>query len=92
MQRSYAGGGTCCFTDRVPAVDPTTVDNVVPAGAVSSANPCGMPSGGSGCAPATVYFPNQVYRAGFCPCEALSRGTLFPELVSDYPTCVNREV
>ncbi len=92
MQRSYAGGGTCCFTDRVPAVDPTTVDNVVPAGAVSSANPCGMPSGGSGCAPATVYFPTQVYRAGFCPCEALARGTLFPELVSEYPTCRNREV
>ncbi|MBQ1820565.1 MAG: spore coat associated protein CotJA [Clostridia bacterium] len=45
-----------------------------------------MPGSGS-CSLATVYFPNQVYRAGFCPCEALSRGTLFPELVSDYPTC-----
>ncbi|MBQ1632968.1 MAG: spore coat associated protein CotJA [Clostridia bacterium] len=50
-----------------------------------------MPGNG-GCALATVYFPNQVYRAGFCPCEALSRGTLFPELVSEYPTCRNREV
>ncbi len=90
MQQPYASGG-CCFTNRVPAVDPTTVDNVVPAGTVSAANPCGM-AGDAGCAPATVYFPTQVYRAGFCPCEALSRGTLFPELVSEYPTCSNREV
>ncbi|MBQ4423563.1 MAG: spore coat associated protein CotJA [Clostridia bacterium] len=49
-----------------------------------------MPDG-EGCALATVYFPNQVYRAGFCPCEALARGTLFPELVSEYPTCAARE-
>ena len=91
MQRSYASGGTCCFENRVPAVDPTTVDNVVPAGTVSSVNPCGMPGGGS-CAPATVYFPTQVYRAGFCPCEALARGTLFPELVSDYPISGRGEV
>jgi len=26
----------------------------------------------------------QEYRAGFCPAEALKRGTLFPELVSEY--------
>ena len=26
----------------------------------------------------------QEYRAGFCPNEALRRGTLFPELASDY--------
>ena len=90
MQQSYATGGTCCFTDRSPAVDPTAVDNVVPAGAVSSANPCGMPGSGS-CTLATVYFPNQMYRAGFCPSTALSRGTLFPELVSEYPTSRNRE-
>ena len=55
MQQSYANGG-CCFTDRIPAVDPTTVDNVVPAGAVASMNGCGVPNGG--CALATVYFPN----------------------------------
>lgn len=90
MQQSYANGG-CCFTDRIPAVDPTTVDNVVPAGAVSATDLCGMP-GNRGCALATVYFPNQTYRAGYCPCEALARGTLFPELVSEYPTCRAREV
>ena len=48
-------------------------------------------TGDDGCAPATVYFPSQVYRAGYCPCEALSRGTLFPELASDYPTCPRGE-
>lgn len=90
MQQSYANGG-CCFTDRIPAVDPTAVENVVPAGTVSAGNSCGIPGSG-GCALATVYFPNQAYRAGFCPCEALSRGTFFPELVSAYPTCRNREV
>ena len=90
MQQSYATGGTCCFTDRSPAVDPTAVENTVPAGTVGSRNPCGMPGTG-GCALATVYFPTQVYRAGFCPCEALARGTLFPELVSDYPTCARGE-
>ena len=90
MQQSYANGG-CCFTDRIPAVDPTAVDNVVPAGSVSSGSACGMPGNG-GCALATVYFPTQVYRAGFCPCEALARGTLFPELVSDYPTCRKGEL
>ena len=91
MRQSYANGGSCCFTAQTPAVDPTTVENVVPAGTVGTADPCGMTNGG-GCALATVYFPNQVYRAGFRPCEALARGTLFPELVSDYPTCRNAEV
>ncbi len=89
MQQSYANGG-CCFTDRIPAVDPVAVDNVVPAGTVSAGNSCGT-AGIGGCALATVYFPNQLYRAGYCPCEALSRGTLFPELVSEYPTSRNRE-
>ncbi len=87
MQQSYANGGACCFADRIPAVDPTAVENVVPAGSVASER-CGM---NGGCALATVYFPNQAYRAGFCPCEALAHGTLFPELVSEYPTCRNRE-
>ena len=90
MAQPNANGGACCFTNRAPAVDPTTVDRVVPAGTVCSQNPCGI-TGSDGCALATVYFPSQVYRAGYCPCEALSRGTLFPELVSDYPTCTRGE-
>lgn len=90
MAQPYASGG-CCFTDRAPAVDPTAFDRVVAAGTVRSENPCGLVNN-AGCALATVYFPSQAYRAGFCPCEALSRGTLFPELVSDYPTCTRGEV
>ncbi|MBS7388294.1 MAG: spore coat associated protein CotJA [Eubacteriales bacterium] len=30
---------------------------------------------------ATAYFPDQAYLQGYCPCEALNNGTLFPELV-----------
>ncbi len=30
---------------------------------------------------ATVFFPDQAYLQGFCPCEALNNGSLFPELV-----------
>ena len=91
MVQPYANGGACCFTPDTPAVDPTAVENVVMAGSVGAQNPCAMPGAG-GCALATVYFPTQVYRAGFCPCEALARGTLFPELVSDYPTCRKGEL
>lgn len=31
---------------------------------------------------AQIQFPIQQYQVGFCPCEALETGTLFPELVS----------
>lgn len=73
--------GSCCFPNRDSAVDPLLTENVVPAGAVSGCSedkeePC--------CTLATVYFPMQTYRAGFCPAEALRAGTLFPELVSVY--------
>ncbi|MBS1393239.1 MAG: spore coat associated protein CotJA [Christensenellaceae bacterium] len=30
---------------------------------------------------ATAYLPDQAYLQGFCPCEALNNGALFPELV-----------
>ena len=33
---------------------------------------------------AVINFPFQTYRTGFCPAEALCKGTLFPELVSPY--------
>ena len=48
---------------------------------------------GSACVPdvaesdtvyAAIEFPIQTYRTGFCPTEALCKGTLFPELVSPY--------
>ncbi len=82
MQQNYASGDACCFTGRPNAVDPMQVENVVPAGDVCSMN---RPDEGGGCGLASIYFPSQVYRAGFRPEEALSRGTLFPELVSVYP-------
>jgi hypothetical protein len=33
---------------------------------------------------AQVNFPIQSYVSGFCPCEALTQGTMFPELVRLY--------
>lgn len=33
---------------------------------------------------ATAFVNVQTYRTGFCPSEALMKGTLFPELVSPY--------
>lgn len=83
MQQNFASGDACCFTGRPAAIDPVTVDRVVPAGAVKTDGGCVQDGG---CALATIYFPSQVYRAGFCPAEALTFGTLFPELVSEYPT------
>ena len=80
MQQNYQNGDSCCFTSRNPGVDPTVESNVVMAGEVSSDGACGFAPVG-GCALATVYFPNQSYRAGYCPAEALQKGTLFPELV-----------
>ncbi len=80
MQQNFASGGACCFTGRPGAIDPMRAENVVAAGEV-----CGAARPQGGCALATIYFPTQVYRAGFRPAEALGHGTLFPELVSCYP-------
>ena len=52
---------------------------MVAAGAADT-QPCGGWSGET-VTLATIYFPNQDYTNGFCPCEALCSGTLFPELV-----------
>lgn len=82
MQNTYAAGSACCFEDRGGGADPTAADNTVLAGAVSTAG-CGTETA-TGCKLATAYFPFQVYKAGYCPAEALRLGTLFPELVSDY--------
>jgi hypothetical protein len=80
MQQNFASGEACCFTGRPSPIDPTNVDNVVAAG-----NVCGVsrPEGG-GCGLAAIYFPSQVYRAGFRLEDALTNGTIFPELVDRY--------
>lgn len=78
-----AVGDACCFSGMAVTVDPLMADNVVAAGDVGGGS-CGDEQSTLGCALAMAYFPTQTYRAGYCPAEALSRGTLFPELVSEY--------
>ncbi len=85
-QQNGNGGGTCCFNSK-PAVDPLAMERVVTAGEVCRDGACGETPAEGGCALYTIYFPFQAYRAGFCPDEALKNGTLFPELISPYPTC-----
>ncbi len=82
-QHQYATQNACCFTQRAQGIDPLGVDNTVAAGEVCTDNPCPLTES-STCKMATIYFPSQSYRAGFCPNEALKKGTLFPELVSVY--------
>ena len=50
------------------------------AAGTANTQPCGGWAGDT-VTLATIYFPDQDYTKGFCPCEALSNGTLFPELV-----------
>ncbi len=84
MQQNGTRGSACCFTSQ-PAIDPTSVDNVVTAGSVCSADGC-VPEAAPTCKLAIAYFPMQAYRAGYCPAKALQCGTLFPDLVSPYAT------
>ena len=94
MQTNYQSGDACCFIGREPGLDPTQESNVVLAGEVCTSERCGEEavSSGDGCRLAQTYFPDQSYRAGFCPREAMEKGTLFPELVSAYsPTNCGQE-
>lgn len=76
---------TACACQTVCEVDS---EPVATARTVTAGDVCG-----SDCAPdvvafdteyAMINFPIQTYRSGFCPAEALCKGTLFPELVSPY--------
>ena len=82
MAHNTSAAGGCCFESPCPAVNPLEAENIVLAGGVMDSS-CAI-SGTGGCALATAYFPFQEYRAGFCPAEALEKGTLFPELISEY--------
>lgn len=53
---------------------------VVPAGEAAN-QPCDSFGAAAQPALAQIQFPIQQYASGFCPCEALQSGTLFPELV-----------
>ena len=60
-----------------------TAGNTVAAGTVCTSEVCG-PNMLLNCSSeplAQINFPIQQYAAGFCPGEALERGTMFPELV-----------
>ena len=52
----------------------------VPAGEAAT-QPCDSFGESSQQRLAQIQFPIQSYESGFCPCEALESGTLFPELV-----------
>lgn len=82
MANNNSAAGMCCFESPCPAVNPLEAENIVIAGGVMDMRSAAADT--NGCALATAYFPFQEYRAGFCPAEALKKGTLFPELVSDF--------
>ena len=74
-----------CGCNAGAATNPVTAANTVPAGEACSGLCAGfdIPSV-EGMSLAKIYFPSQIYRAGFCPDEALRCGTLFPEFVGLY--------
>lgn len=76
------GGHYCCVESPGVGINPIGMENTFPAGEACSGICEGFGAEvGTECLLATAYIPAQVYRAGFCPNEALSQGTLFPELV-----------
>ncbi len=54
---------------------------VIAAGTVCTSEICGAFNMQIGSDLAKISFPIQEYNEGFCPCEALEQGTMFPELV-----------
>jgi len=76
---------TCCDDMSMPGINSPGVvcvnaDVVVPAGEART-QPCDE-FGTVQPMLARIQFPIQQYQSGFCPCEALETGTLFPELMS----------
>lgn len=72
-----------CPCGQVEIDDPQDMMNVVAAGDAceSECDNLDMPFDSN---LATACVPFQTYRMGFCPAEALAKGTLFPELISPY--------
>lgn len=83
MQNAFVPGEGCSCSGG-ENVNPLAADHIVVAGDVCGERSCSPELEMCGCQLATIYFPNQQYRAGFCPNEAMAKGTLFPELVSNY--------
>ena len=80
-QNTYPSTNGCCFEPCGFQLNPLEVKNTVAAGSVCMDLAEHMDGG---CMLAMAYMPMQHYRAGYCPDEALSMGTLLPELVRPY--------
>lgn len=78
--------GSCCFKPCGCQLNPLDVKNTLVAGsACETCKSCGeLCTQEQGCLLATAYIADQMYKAGYCPSEALCQGTLFPELVRPY--------
>ncbi len=76
------GSGDSQFVDSFcESINSTEVNNTVLAGDVRGGSCDGSNDGDCQGPLAKIYFKSQEYVAGFCPDEALERGTMFPELV-----------
>ena len=82
---------TCAAATCQRCQQPAAAENDCPADSmryVPAGDACGNDCGGfetpSVMPLSTVFINVQAYRTGFCPGEALMKGTLFPELVSPY--------
>ncbi len=80
----------CTFRQCGYQMNPREVKNTVSAGnAQDACMVCGEQcleecQGDEACLLATANVADQEYLAGFCPCETLKNGTMFPELIRPY--------
>ena len=75
--------GAPCATTMNATVELCDGDQLVSAGDVCGSDCAGFADAPDGAVQAIQVYA-QVYRAGYCPAEALRMGTLFPELASPY--------
>ncbi|MCE5235178.1 MAG: spore coat associated protein CotJA [Clostridiaceae bacterium] len=86
-KNSYARakcGCACTGMCSTPAMSPADMENTVAAGMACEAPCTDICLEAGACAQnllAQLVFPIQVYTYGFCPSDALAKGTFFPELV-----------
>ncbi len=82
MKQTMCGAPQCaCPTEAAP--EACEREQIVSAGEVCEADCAGFDASAD-YGHVGIQIHPQVYRAGFCPAEALRMGTLFPELVSPY--------
>ncbi len=83
-QNKCSANCACQVTCETAEIDPVETLRTVAAGDVCGSECAPMEIMDSDTVYAAIQFPIQTYQIGFCPCEALCKGTLFPELVSPY--------